>query len=231
MHLQLFVRYMHSHSTSFVRFRVQASRLVDKVEGICRNIEANENSWSVRLNELMTLQKLISSTKRNPYVWTTQILQRLDKPLASQIQDLRSSIVREACKTIQIFSKCLEDAFRPLAKTLLPILMEVLGCGNKVISSYVNDCCTILIQNTHVKSAFSLLSEIVRTSRSKLVRERSMEYMLVMLEMWPLEDMQRHEHHVSSALKTGLADASSETRAAARKCFHAFSECFPECAR
>eukprot|EP00939_MAST-03C_sp_MAST-3C-sp1_P001449 g1449.t1 len=205
-----------------------ASRLSDKVEGICRNIEANENSWSVRLNELVTLQKLISSTKRNPHVWTIQILQRLSKPLASQIQDLRSSIVREACKTIQIFSKCLEDTFRPLAKTVLPILMEVLGCGNKVISSYVNDCCTTLIENTHVKSAFSLMSELVRTSRSKLLRERSIEYMIVMLETWPFQDMQRHDHHVASALKTGLADASSETRAAARKCFHAFAEHFPE---
>lgn len=205
-----------------------SSRLSDKVEGICRNIEANDNSWSVRLNELMTLQKLVASTKRNPDVWKVNILQRLSKPLASQVQDLRSSIVREACKAIQIFARCLRDVFRPLGKTILPVLMEALGCGNKVISGYVDKCCVALVENVALKSAFSLLSELVRTSRSKLLRERSIAYMLVMLETWPVHDLQRMDEHVFSALKMGLSDASAETRAVARKCFSAFADHFPD---
>ena len=47
------------------------------------------------MGELNSLQKLILTYRNRPSIWTTDILLRLSDPLASQIRDLRSTIVRE----------------------------------------------------------------------------------------------------------------------------------------
>ena len=69
--------------------------LHEKIEKIARTIESSEEAWSIRLGELNSLQKLILTYRNRPSVWTTDILLRLSDPLASQIRDLRSTIVRE----------------------------------------------------------------------------------------------------------------------------------------
>ena len=47
------------------------------------------------MGELNSLQKLILTYRNRPSIWTTDILLRLSDPMASQIRDLRSTIVRE----------------------------------------------------------------------------------------------------------------------------------------
>ena len=46
------------------------------------------------MGELNSLQKLILTYRNRPSIWTTDILLRLSDPMASQIRDLRSTIVR-----------------------------------------------------------------------------------------------------------------------------------------
>jgi len=129
-----------------------------------------------------------------------------------------------------LFATHLREYFIPLAKKLFPVLLDVIGCGNKVISGYVNEACEILVEHTHIKTGIPKLCTSIRTSRSKLLRERCASYLLVALNTWDKSEIERFERHIVSALKTGMADASAETRAKTRDCFHAYASKFEESA-
>ena len=136
----------------------------------------------------------------------------------------------QSCKSVQLFSTHLGEYFKPLARKLFPVLLDVIGCGNKVISGYVNDSCRLLVEHTHIKNGIPKLSNTIRTSRSKLLRERCASYLLVALKTWDESELERFERHIVSALKSGMADASAETRAMTRDCFHAYASKFQDSA-
>ena len=131
---------------------------------------------------------------------------------------------------MQLFSTHLGEYFKPLARKLFPVLLDVIGCGNKVISGYVNDSCRLLVEHTHIKNGIPKLSNTIRTSRSKLLRERCASYLLVALKTWDESELERFERHIVSALKEGMADASAETRAMTRDCFHEYASKFQDSA-
>lgn len=72
--------------------------------------------------------------EKNPDRFTHDVLKALADPLETQIKDLRSAIVREACGTIKTMANLLGDGFKPVALVLLPTLIEMSGGGNKVRS-------------------------------------------------------------------------------------------------
>lgn len=75
-----------------------AQSLYDKIDSIARTLETSEEAWSIRVNQLTSLQKIIVAYRNRPSVWSADILIRLSDPLASQIRDLRSTIVREVSR-------------------------------------------------------------------------------------------------------------------------------------
>lgn len=136
----------------------------------------------------------------------------------------------QSCKVVQLFSVHTEEIFKPLAKKLFPVLLDVIGCGNKVISGYVNDACETLLKHTHIKTGIPKLCNTIRTSRSKLLKERCASYLFTALKLWDTSELDRFERHIESALKSGMSDASAETRATTRNCFHAYASKFQESA-
>ena len=46
--------------------------------------------------------------------------------------DLRSQIVREACRVFELFATTFNDGWRALANRIVPDLVEVTGSANKV---------------------------------------------------------------------------------------------------
>lgn len=99
-----------------------------------------------------------------------------------------------------------------------------------MISGYVNDSCRLLVEHTHIKNAIPKLCNSIIKSRSKLLRERCASYLLVALKTWDESELERFERHIASALKSGMADASAETRAMTRDCFHAYASKFEDSA-
>jgi hypothetical protein len=49
-----------------------------------------------------------------------------------QVTDLRSQIVREACRVFELFATTFNDGWKTLANRIVPDLVEVTGSANKV---------------------------------------------------------------------------------------------------
>ena len=56
----------------------------------------------------------------------------LTVPVYIQMTDLRSQIVREACRVFELFATTFNDGWRALANRIVPDLVEVTGSANKV---------------------------------------------------------------------------------------------------
>jgi len=59
-------------------------------------------------------------------------------------------------------AKVLGDGFRKLAWMLLPSLVNLSACGNKVISGLVSDCVHSVLQHTHVSRGIPKITELVK---------------------------------------------------------------------
>ena len=68
-----------------------------------------------------------------------ELLKPLDEPFKKQVRDLRSSVVREACQTIEFLSQTLRSGFAPLSCQILSTMIESSASGNKV-----RCCCSVL---------------------------------------------------------------------------------------
>ena len=66
-----------------------------------------ENDWSKRLKAIQSIQEVFVTHDLLSMPQIYQFLQKITEPLSQQLFDLRSTITREACKTISLMSEVL----------------------------------------------------------------------------------------------------------------------------
>lgn len=81
------------------------------------------------------------------------------------MSDLRSQIIKDACDTIQIFSSELGQKFIPMAKLILPHLLNVAGSGNTVIKKNIVNCLFAVIENTEIPLIFKQFLSILKETK------------------------------------------------------------------
>ena len=94
------------------------SRLQNTVDDICSRLRSD--NWSIRLKSLEDLQEVVRNDPQRGSGWSDVLLQKLAKHLESQLRELRSAIVREACKVLETFSQCTGDMTSHLSYLLYP---------------------------------------------------------------------------------------------------------------
>merc|ERR1719201_194069 len=153
---------------------------------------------------------------------------RLKLPFKKQLADLRSSIIREAGKALQIFATTLGDSFAPLLLALMPTLLEMVCQTNKVIIGYLHETVTVTLTHTVVRKSIPMIIELFKESKSAGARERMLRYTNVIFMEWGESKLARYGKGLTDMIRLGLNDASSEARAVARISFGHFNKIFPD---
>ena len=203
----------------------------DVVEDLSEQLRKNAGErWEARERALVELQDVVAAYADAPNVFTKHEFKVLQGPLILQLKDLRSAIVREACNLVVLMAEILGDSLGPLADRIMPTIVEVLGCGNKVITGYIDDAAQRLLQNCRFRGGITTCAESCRTCRSKDVRECCIEYLSLVLMHWGLSNSHLHKHcsAIEGAIKACIEDASPNARATARHCFWQFREHWPD---
>ncbi len=156
------------------------------------------------------------------------VLSRMRRPLEANLKDLRSAIVRETCKVLASCFDCLGQLFAPVAGALLPTLLDLVACGNKVIAAYADHCCQHMLETVGVSSALPRLVRAASSSKSREMREQCVGYLCIVLRRWGRRQVSRHVLLLQDALVQLLRDASTTVRERARDCFACFAKLFPE---
>lgn len=110
--------------------------------------------------------------------------------LCTQIGDLRSVIVKEACRTVAIASHVMKSQFAAVAEFLWPYIVKQVAVKISVISSSANRCLKIIIVSN---SDTRLLQAVCEGGLNKNpgIRMSSLECLCLAAALWTNEALTR----------------------------------------
>ncbi|XP_065684117.1 CLIP-associating protein 1 isoform X4 [Hydra vulgaris] len=180
------------------------------------------NDWEKRVDALRALRSLVKIS--NQVDQFTKIIKDLENALRVSVKDLRSSVVREACVTLSYMSFIMESKFDYLAECLLPSLIVLIPNTVKIMSTSAHAAMRLIIKHTPSPRLIPLIVSNLLTAKSKDIRRRCAEYVGLLLEIWDTSVIKNHTALLEEAIKKGIADADSETRAAVRRVYWHFAD-------
>lgn len=204
--------------------------LTAKINDFVGACATSNTDWKSRSAQLDTLRGLISGGAAGIDGFAA-LVPRLRDPLCAQVQDLRSSIVRQACLLIcELAAVCgYTSTFEPLADALVETLLKLTYVSIAVIASSAHVAITNILHNT--RSGFhrvlSKLAGAARTSKNPVLRAHVAKYLLLACRGWATPTLERHADEVQNAIIMLLSDADADARKAARVTFHSFVAHFP----
>ena len=203
-----------------------------RVEQLCAVImEHPPEFWEERNKAMLELTSLVGEYEHDASmyeiqeVFTSQIFRLLREAVKSMISDLRSQQIRDTCLFLIKLSSVCKDHVRHFLRDTFSSLLDALKVPNKVMSAYVDDCIRNMIGVSNFRGCIPLIVMEIKESKAKGVRERCIDYVHLILEMWDLGE--KDGDLIYEAVRTGLEDASVRSRENARFAFLAFRAVFP----
>ena len=201
------------------------------LDKITKVLSDNDENWQPRMKGLVDLEKYVTKNSNDMKVLTKDFFRQLRIPMQKQLQDLRSSIVREACKAITSIAINGNSNGCIVIDFCLPNIIEVSAGANKVMATYASKCLwsTLKLCEEGSKQVIHTLVDSACHSKNTRIRENAMEGICIVVENWETLS-ERDGEEIFTALRSGYEDASAKTRAKAREAFWPYNEHFHESA-
>ncbi|ETV97677.1 hypothetical protein H310_09564 [Aphanomyces invadans] len=195
------------------------------VRAIEQNLQAHVD-WMKRIQALALIQEWAKSERAHSSPGFVNGIHQLRDLIADQVMDIRSSVSKEASRTISVLANNMKDAaFHPLLDVFLSALLKALVVTIEVIASAADACIQSVLKSSRI-GHYAAIPKLVEAcaSRNGTLRKHAMAYMAMICTEWNPRSMHRHgvPNHLSKVLLLGLCDASADVRAMSRKCFWAF---------
>eukprot|EP00850_Spirogloea_muscicola_P001307 SM000005S17104 [mRNA] locus=s5:171955:179087:+ [translate_table: standard] len=201
--------------------------LVREMEKVAAMLDLHQD-WTVRMHAMQRLEALVLGGAHQYGAFQGQ-LKLLIGPLRSQLEDRRSSIVRQvACHLLNSLAATLQFDFEACAEALLPALLKIVVITVQVIAESSDSCIRKLLYHCQLHRALPNLLEHAMHNRSSILRARCSDYCLLVLEQWSnTPEVQRAADLYGSMILCCIVDAVSEVRLSARQCFHLYARIWP----
>ncbi|KAG6579768.1 uncharacterized protein IUM83_11396 [Phytophthora cinnamomi] len=193
-----------------------------------------DNNWDKRVDGLKMLQKLVkrcgnASNSGTVLSFLSQGLRPIRERLCQQVSDLRSSVSREACQTIQALANNLGDEFNAHAEICLGNLLKATYVTIQVISTSADTTIRSMIESTSNGYA-RVIPKLIECakSRNQVLRYNAVCYLTMTLQRWSTSFLSKHSDVFVPLLPTILQDALGDVRAQSRKLYWSFHHLFPD---
>ncbi|KAI9914419.1 hypothetical protein PsorP6_007750 [Peronosclerospora sorghi] len=193
----------------------------------------SENDWDKRVDGLKTLQnfavRCAKASNSSALVSLSHNLLPIRERLCQQVCDLRSTVSRVACETIQILAESLQDEFNAHAEICLCNLLKATYVTIQVISTAANTTIRSIITSTR-NGFVRVIPKFIECaqSRNHVLRHYAVCYLTLTLERWSTSFLSKHSDLFVPILPAILRDALADVRAQARKCYWSFYNLFPD---
>jgi CLASP N terminal len=156
----------------------------------------------------------------------------LQGAVATRVCDLRSAVVREACRAVAVAACALGAAFAPVADLWLPPLLKNTVTSKEVISASGHEALCALL--TAAPQGFPrLIPQLLEGMSAKAapVRHRCMRYLLLVASRWADgAQWTRSLPTIADSVKRAVTDADPGARTAARQTYCVLRRRFPAAA-
>lgn len=199
--------------------------LAREFDVIHKTLSDVRGDWNNRCNALKRTQGLVlGSAHIDRFL---PLCLRLREPILTQVQDLRSAIVREACAVLLVLVLALGADLESFAVPAIPVLLRITSIAIQIVAESGFQCICAIVRECRTQRVLQTLLDQFST-KNGAQRWRSTQALLLALQTHPSAIVERHIESVESVIKHCLEDTREDVRACGKKCFWAFKSLFEE---
>ena len=201
----------------------------EDLEEIYKNTTNLTIDWKIRENALKKLGKICIGDQGNSDVFIKLFNNRISTNLGIQMSDLRSSLMKEACRITSLCSKTLGILLEQAALYFLSnnILFKIAGSSNRVISDSSSKCILNLVKYVNsVKIIINVCDQ--KSMKSNYVRNVCAKCILYIMTCYKKNLIIKSKDILLETIKTLLSDANGIVRSTTRRAFITYRKRFQE---
>ena len=191
-----------------------------------------KNEWSVRMKAMSGIELLSRETGIGRWSEWSRELEALRPLLCDQLTDLRSAVVREACRLLVALASAGRGQFEREVDVYYPLLFKGLFVTIRVIRDSCDECLQALTQRTaSVRCLPALL--LGCCDPHAVVRDKCASYINTLIaaaaaaSAADLAQLEPQAADIGASIGRLVQDSDHSTRAAARQLYRTFNKHFP----
>ena len=203
-------------------------KLIIELDEIFQNTKNIIIDWQIRENSIRKLGQICvgDSGKTDIFIkfFNTEIISNL----AIQLADLRSSVMKEACRIVSLCGKELGNLAEPGAVHLLSriILFKIAGSANRVIADSSSKCILNLVKHVNSVKIINNICE-QKNIKSNFVRTVCTKCILYIVSCYKKNLILNKVPILQETMKYLLGDPNGDVRSIIRRAFITFKKRLP----
>ena len=201
----------------------------EDLEEIYKNTINVTIDWKIRENALKKLGKICIGDQGDSEAFIKFFNNQMATNLGIQMSDLRSSLMKEACRITSFCSKTLGILVEQAALYFLSnnVLFKIAGSSNRVISDSSSKCILNLVKYvTSTKIIFNVCEQ--KSMKSNYVRNVCAQCILYIMTCYKKNLIVKTQDILLETIKTLLSDANGVVRSTTRRAFITYKKRFED---
>ena len=201
--------------------------LNEDLDEILKNTINTTIEWKKRESSLKKLGQICIGDQGNSDTFIKTFNGQLSNNLGIQMADLRSSVMKEACRITSLCAKELGILIEQGAIYLLTqyVLFKIAGSANRVISDSSSKCILNLVKYINSIKIITNVCE-QKSMKSNFVRNICAQCILYIMTCYKKNLIVKTNQILLDAIKVLLSDANGEVRATTRRAFITYRKRF-----
>lgn len=201
--------------------------LSEDLDEIIKNTINVTIDWKKREGALKKLGQICIGDQGDSDTFIRSFNNQLCNYLGIQIADLRSSVMKEACRITSLCAKKLGILIEQGALYLLTqyVLFKIAGSANRVISDSSARCILNLVKYVNTIKVITNVCD-QKTMKSNFVRNICAQCILYIMTCYNKSLISKTNNILQDTMKSLLSDANGEVRATTRRAFITYRKRF-----
>ena len=203
--------------------------IIEDLDEILKNTINVTIDWKIRENALKKLGKICIGDQGDSEAFIKFFNNQMATNLGIQMSDLRSSLMKEACRITSFCSKTLGILVEQAALYFLSnnVLFKIAGSSNRVISDSSSKCILNLVKYvTSTKIIFNVCEQ--KSMKSNYVRNVCAQCILYIMTCYKKNLIVKTQDILLETIKTLLSDANGVVRSTTRRAFITYKKRFED---
>ena len=194
---------------------------ISALETVLQNTTDTVIDWKKREAAIKRIGGIILGNFGKSDLFYKYYNQKIHINLSIQMADLRSSLMKEACRIVALSGKELESKRieNGVEKMLTQyVLYKLCGSANKVISDTCGNCIALLVKYVQSIKIIGRVCEQA-TSKGTAIKLRCAQALMIICYEYPEMLIIKAQQLIEDSLKVLMGDANGDVRATARKAY------------
>ena len=203
-----------------IDFRTEKD-LINTLDTTLQNTSDTVIDWKNREAAIKRIGGIILGNFGRSDVFYKYFNQKIHINLSIQLADLRSSVMKEACRIValsgrELDSKRIENGVEKMLSQY--VLYKLCGSANKVISDACGNCIMLLVK--YVQS-IKIINKVCEQASSKgtAMKLRCAQSLMIICHEYPDQLILKAQQIIEDSIKLLMGDANGDVRATARKAY------------